>query len=226
MAHQVAAQRLNQYLLKSRASGEALLEPLSAEVEKNLASALMPEQLQQIKSEQFDRPDSLHLEACFLRRDVVKNVTAGMRDDFEKVQALFDWVIRNVQIVGPNEAPSIRVSYRPDQPTGELLFGIAIHDEIGNDIFGANTKLIDVPVPMADGDGQVTFDFEHVPLLDGTYLVTLAIESSDQGTVYDWRDQQYQFSVMNPSRTVGLVSLPLEVRFGTPYAERVEGSGS
>ena len=31
-------------------------------------------------------------------------------------------------------------------------------------------------VPVADGDGEVTFDFERVPLLDGTYLVTLAIQ--------------------------------------------------
>ena len=106
----------------------------------------------------------------------------------------------------------------PTSRTDDLLFGIAIHDEDGNDIFGANTKLIDVPVPVADGDGEVTFDFEHMPLLDGTYLVTLAIQSTDEGTVHDWRDQQYQFSVMNPTRTAGLVSLPLEVRFGTPYA--------
>jgi ABC-2 type transport system ATP-binding protein len=126
----------------------------------------------------------------------------------------------------PDEAMSIHVSYHADEPTDDLLFGIAIHDEDGNNIFGANTKIIDVPVPIADGDGDVTFDFEHVPLLDGTYLVTLAIQTTDEGTVYDWRDQQYQFSVMNPARTAGLVSLPLEVRFGTPVAERVEGSGS
>jgi ABC-2 type transport system ATP-binding protein len=126
----------------------------------------------------------------------------------------------------PNEAMSIHVSYHADEPTDDLLFGIAIHDEEGNNIFGANTKIIDVPVPVADGDGEVTFDFEHVPLLDGTYLVTLAIQSTDEGTVHDWRDQQYQFSVMNPARTAGLVSLPLEVRFGTPYAERIEGSGT
>ena len=42
----------------------------------------------------------------------------------------------------------------------------------------------------ADGDGEMTFEFHRVPLLDGTYLVTLAIQSSDEGTVYDWREQQ------------------------------------
>ena len=126
----------------------------------------------------------------------------------------------------PDEAMSIHVSYHAYEPTDDLLFGIAIHDQEGNNIFGANTKLIDVPVPVADGDGEVTVDFEHIPLLDGTYLVTLAIQTTDEGTVYDWRDQQYQFSVMNPARTVGLVSMPLVVRFGAQVAERVEGSGS
>ena len=124
----------------------------------------------------------------------------------------------------PDEAMSIRVAYHADEPTDDLLFGIIIHDEEGNTIFGANTKIVDVPVPVADGDGEVTFDFEHVPLLDGTYLVTLAIQSTDEGTVHDWRDQQYQFEVMNPARTAGLVSLPLQVRFGTPFAQRAEGA--
>ena len=126
----------------------------------------------------------------------------------------------------PDEALSVNVSFHADEPTDNLLFGIAIHDEEGNNIYGANTKLIDAPVPVVDGDGEVTFDFEHIPLLDGTYLVTLAIQSDDEGTVHDWRDQQYQFSVMNPTRTQGIVSLPLEVRFGTPFVEHAEGSGS
>jgi len=124
----------------------------------------------------------------------------------------------------PDEAMSIRVAYHANEPTDDLLFGIIIHDEEGNTIFGANTKIVEVPVPVADGDGEVTFDFEHVPLLDGTYLVTLAIQSTDEGTVHDWRDQQYQFEVMNPARTAGLVSLPLQVRFGTPFAQRAEGA--
>src|SRR5580765_1111327 len=63
--------------------------------------------------------------------------------------------------------------------TDDLLFGIAIHDEEGNTIFGTNSKIAGVAVPVADGDGQVMFDFDHIPLLDGTYLVTLAIQSTD-----------------------------------------------
>jgi ABC-2 type transport system ATP-binding protein len=124
----------------------------------------------------------------------------------------------------PDEAMSIRVSYHADEPTDDLLFGIIIHDEEGNTIFGANTNLFDVPVPVADGDGEVTFDFEHVPLLDGTYLVTLAIQSTDEGTVHDWHDQRYQFEVMHPGRVAGMVSLPLHVRFGAPVAQHPGGS--
>jgi ABC-2 type transport system ATP-binding protein len=126
----------------------------------------------------------------------------------------------------PDEGLTIRVGFNASEPTDDLLFGIAIHDEEGIDIFGTNTKIAGVPVPVADGDGEVTFDFEHIPLLDGTYLVTLAIQSTDEGTVYDWSDQQHQFSVMNPERTAGLVALPIEMRFGAPYAQRVEGGGS
>jgi hypothetical protein len=43
--------------------------------------------------------------------------------------------------------------------------------------------------------------------------VSLAIQTRDEGTVYDWKEQQYQFEVMNPSRIEGLVSLPLHVKF-------------
>ncbi len=126
----------------------------------------------------------------------------------------------------PDEAMTIRVGYHADEPTDDLLFGIGIHDEEGVNLFGTNTKIEGIPAPVADGDGEVTFEFDRVPLLDGTYLVTLAIQSTDEGTVHDWREQDYQFSVMNPAGTAGRVALPAHVRFGTPLAEHVEGSGS
>jgi ABC-2 type transport system ATP-binding protein len=116
----------------------------------------------------------------------------------------------------PDEAMTIRVAYHASERTDDLLFGIAIHDENGNHLFGTNTAVLGLDVPPADGDGEMSFEFHRVPLLDGTYLVTLAIQTTDEGTTYDWREQQTSFEVMNPTRTSGLVSFPIDLHFGRP----------
>ncbi len=114
----------------------------------------------------------------------------------------------------PDEPMTVRVRYHAAERTDDILFGIAIYDENGNNLFGTNTRIMGVEPPPADGDGETTFVFDRVPLLDGTYLVTLAIQSTDEGTVYDWREQQHQFEVMNPLRTAGSVAFPVDVTFG------------
>ena len=129
----------------------------------------------------------------------------------------------------PDEAMTVRVRYHAAERTDDLLFGIAIYDENGTNLFGTNTEVLDVDVPPALGDCEMAFEFSQVPLLDGRFLVTLAIQSRDEGTVYDWREQQTFFQVMNPERTHGLVSFPLEVRFGNPgdsTMEPAEGRGA
>ena len=126
----------------------------------------------------------------------------------------------------PDEAMTIRVRYHAEKPTDDLLFGIAIYDQDGNNIFGTNTRVAGVTVPVADGEGELSFAFDRIPLLDGTYMITLAIQTTDEGTVYDWRDQQYQFSVMNPSREIGLVSLPVEISFGKHGTQAGRGSAA
>jgi hypothetical protein len=109
---------------------------------------------------------------------------------------------------------SLRVAFEVAEETTDAQFGIAIHDQEGRLIFGSNTSLLGHPVTLAPGPGELVFEFERVPLLDGTYMVTLGAQSRDEGTVYDWHEQRYSFSVMNPSRTPGLVALPLTVHFG------------
>ncbi|HEV7523683.1 MAG TPA: ABC transporter ATP-binding protein [Acidimicrobiia bacterium] len=114
----------------------------------------------------------------------------------------------------PDEAMSVRIKYHATERTSDILFGIAIHDENGNHLFGTNTSILGVDVPPAVGDGEMAFEFPRVPLLDGTYFVTIAVQTVDEGTVYDWWEQHLKFSVMNPARTQGLVSFPIDVKFG------------
>jgi ABC-2 type transport system ATP-binding protein len=124
----------------------------------------------------------------------------------------------------PDEALTVRVSYEATERTDDILFGIAIYDENGNHLYGTNTAILGVDVPPADGPGEMSFELHRVPLLDGTYWVTLAIQTTDEGTVYDWREQVAYFEVMNPSRTNGLVSFPIDVRFGNPALEPAGGT--
>ena len=110
------------------------------------------------------------------------------------------------------EPLSVRVRFEALERVDDVSFGIAIYDAAGKHLHGTNTRILDVPVaPVGPGPGEVCFAFDRIPFLDGTYLVTLGVTTADEGTVYDWREQQDSFEVMNPGRTFGLVELPVRV---------------
>jgi ABC-2 type transport system ATP-binding protein len=111
----------------------------------------------------------------------------------------------------PGEPLKIKVRYEATQPVDEPVFGIAIYDPLGRDLFGTNTDILGVRMGRIEGSGEVVFNLKSVPFLDGTYPVTVGIADSDGGTVYDWSEQQHHFEVMNPGRTAGVIELPVEV---------------
>jgi len=90
---------------------------------------------------------------------------------------------------------------------------IAIHDDQNELVFASDPDdqacAIDVPA----GGGIVKFFFPDVPLLDGTYSVSVGVRSATETAIYDWKDQVTKFEVANPGRATGRVRLPLEVRF-------------
>jgi hypothetical protein len=106
-AHVLAAQRLNQYLTKTRTGGQTSIGPLNTDLKTSLVGRLSAPQIQLIESEQFDRPDSIHLEGCFLLHDAAKQIVEGKRDKQSKALAVLDWVVRNVQIVRPEDSAPV-----------------------------------------------------------------------------------------------------------------------
>jgi ABC-2 type transport system ATP-binding protein len=116
----------------------------------------------------------------------------------------------------PGEGLSVRVAYVATERVSDVVFGININDHRdGKELFGINTDLLGIEVPPLEGSGAVTFRFESVPLLDGTYPITVGIHSHDEGVVYDWSEQRTWFEVMNPDRRVGTVAMPVSATLDT-----------
>ena len=111
----------------------------------------------------------------------------------------------------PGEALSIHLAYEATERIEDPNFGYAIYDIDGNLLSGNNTRILGTDIPHIDGPGEVVFSFPEIPLLDGTYFLTLAITSRDETTVYDWQEQRHQFEVLNPGRAQGLMHLPATV---------------
>ena len=90
--------------------------------------------------------------------------------------------------------------------------------------FGTNTDILGVPVGPVKGAGEVVFNIDAVPFLDGTYSLTIGMHSVDEGVVYDWSEGQHHFEVMYPGRTVGIVDLPVKAHVAhTRLGEKAVG---
>jgi ABC-2 type transport system ATP-binding protein len=114
-----------------------------------------------------------------------------------------------------DEQLTVKIQFEASEANENVQFGIAIGDHEGRLVFATNSTALHHAPGVARGPGEVTFCFERVPLLDGTYRITLGVESLDGGIVYDWHEQRYPFEVANPGRTIGQVAFPTTVRIET-----------
>ncbi|CAN5676811.1 hypothetical protein BH10ACT1_BH10ACT1_43220 [soil metagenome] len=111
----------------------------------------------------------------------------------------------------PGQSLRIRVAYEASGMITDVAFAIEIFDDDGVRILGTTTDVLEQYIHAVNGKGQVVFRFDQVPLLDGTFHLTLAIHTHDGGTIYDQRDYEDSFSVTNPTRTRGLVHMPIKI---------------
>jgi ABC-2 type transport system ATP-binding protein len=107
----------------------------------------------------------------------------------------------------PNQPMRLRVDYVTTERITDISFTFEIQDPEGNVVFGDDTQRMQQPIHACDGVGAVCFDLPRVPLLDGTYLIAVAATSRAGGTVYDRRDFEDHFDVMQPGRMRGRVAL-------------------
>ncbi|MBI2168501.1 MAG: ABC transporter ATP-binding protein [Actinobacteria bacterium] len=109
----------------------------------------------------------------------------------------------------------IRVSFKATVELDDFVAGIAIHDDEWRHLFGTNTHLLGMDFGTVSGRGAIEFRIDSVPFLDGTYHLTIGLTNSPDTLIYDWWEGKIQFEVMNPSRDVGTVRVPVAVTMET-----------
>ena len=113
----------------------------------------------------------------------------------------------------PGESLTITADIDSLAPVPNAMATIAIHDAQNELVFASDPDDPGCAVEIPNGGGIVRFFFPEVPLLDGTYSVSVGIRSATDTAIYDWKDQVTQFEVANNGRTTGRVRLPLDVSF-------------
>ncbi len=115
----------------------------------------------------------------------------------------------------------LRVGWRAPVAVEDPMFSVSIFNPNRELVYAANTDQLGVRLGTLQGSGEVVFDFDSVPLLDGRFAVSLGIQVG--GEVHDWKEQEHYFEVMNPSQVTGQLLLAVRVRVEVDEALDVPG---
>ncbi len=113
----------------------------------------------------------------------------------------------------PGESLTVVAELDTLAPVPDAMATIAIHDDQNEVVFASDPDDPACAIEVPEGGGIVRFHFPEIPLLDGTYSVSVGVRSDSETSVFDWQDQVTKFEVANPGRSTGRVRLPLDVTF-------------
>jgi len=108
---------------------------------------------------------------------------------------------RHVYVPGERMAVALRV--RAAQEVRDFVVGAGVFTVDGVSVYGTNTDIEKFRPKLARGDGTVTLVFESLSLVEGTYLLDVAVHKRD-GTPYDYHRGLYTFRVKSRIKDVGV----------------------
>jgi ABC-2 type transport system ATP-binding protein len=122
--------------------------------------------------------------------------------------------------VQPGEDIVVHVHYRAQRRIECPVFALSIFNSARTLVFGCNTDILGGGPKVVDGDGWVSFRLHDLPLLDGSYTISIGVHNEDASVVYDQADHAASFEVMAAQRVVGIVHLTTTVSQDAPDSGR------
>lgn len=108
---------------------------------------------------------------------------------------LLDHEGKEREVFDTGEMLTVRLHYRAHESVDYPVFGLAIHHRSGIHINGPNTRFANYPIDGVEGEGTVDYTIEHLPLLEGEYLLTAAVYDYTMSHPYDHHERKYPFRV-------------------------------
>ncbi len=116
---------------------------------------------------------------------------------------------RSTDVIESGSPLVIRIGFDCSSSVEDPTIGVAIHHEGGIHVTGTNTRLAGVRLGKVSGSGVVEYVTGGLPLLDGAFSVSVAIEDEHSQRTFDRYDHGWQLKVRNAGEQtiVGLVDI-------------------
>ena len=103
----------------------------------------------------------------------------------------------------------VRLRYQARTRIEKPVFGLAVHRDDGVHVCGPNTHFGGLDVPVVEGAGEIEYRVHSLPLLEGTYLLSISAHNRMDTLMYDYHDRLYPFKVcqFGPNAPRGVVRL-------------------
>jgi ABC-type polysaccharide/polyol phosphate transport system ATPase subunit len=104
------------------------------------------------------------------------------------------------------EPCTVHLAYRTARPVEDPVFGIGIFRRDGVCCYGTNTAIEGLALGKLAGDGEVAVEVERLQLVEGEYLLDVAVHARD-GHPYDYHSRLYAFAVRSRIKDTGVARL-------------------
>jgi ABC-2 type transport system ATP-binding protein len=101
-----------------------------------------------------------------------------------------------VHVLKSGEPISLQIDYTAHVPIKEPVFGIRITHLHGTNVWGSNTKRMGFQPATLNNSGTITLNIPELPILAGTYDLTVALTDQHETYEYDHWERRVRFDVV------------------------------
>jgi len=113
----------------------------------------------------------------------------------------------------PGDSFRLELQFQVNEPLTNVAFGCEVINSSGAPVFNCDSAMPEISQihDLPPGRYRVDFDFEHLPLLDGSFTINARIQDAGGGVVHARLEPAASFEIVNPGGATGFVALPLRI---------------